>query len=83
MKNVYHIPTQKRLLDWLNNSGFTNIQILDISETSIHEQRQTVLSSSLSLIDFLDPLDNSKTIEGYPRPTRILLKANKKLSRQT
>ena len=29
-----------------------------------------------SLADFLDPNDHTKTIEGYPAPTRIIVTAN-------
>ena len=76
MKNVFEIPSQKRLLRWVKMAGFKDIKILDVSETQITEQRQTPLSSGMSLVDFLDPEDNAKTIEGYPRPVRILLKAS-------
>ena len=76
MKNVYNIPSKKRLIKWLLSTGYRNIEILDITQTQTVEQRQTSFSSGMSLIDFLDPKDLSKTIEGHPRPLRILLKAS-------
>jgi tRNA (mo5U34)-methyltransferase len=31
------------------------------------------------LEDFLDPQDESKTVEGYPAPKRVYIKAKKKI----
>ena len=76
MKNVFSIPSKKRLVKWLKEAGYQNIKVLDVNQTDINEQRSTAFSSSMSLIDFLDPVDKSKTIEGHPRPLRILLKAS-------
>lgn len=77
MKNVYSLPSKKRLIKWLKNTGYRKIEILNINQTEPQEQRQTVFSSGMSLIDFLDSNDLSNTIEGHPRPLRILIKALK------
>jgi tRNA (mo5U34)-methyltransferase len=49
--------------------------MVDISTTSIEEQRSTDWMTFESLEDFLDPNDHSKTIEGHPAPTRAVFLA--------
>ena len=78
MPNIYFIPTINALLNWLNRSGFINIQILKTQVTSIREQRVTPWTYKQSLEDYLDPLDKTKTSEGYPAPKRVYVKAQKK-----
>ena len=73
MKNVWAIPSLETLQSWLGSSGFSNIKILDVSVTTSAEQRATPWSSDQSLVDFLDPLDQSKTVEGYPAPRRAMI----------
>jgi len=75
MKNAYLIPNKNSLINWLKRAGFRDIQILHTTKTTINEQRKTKYSFDESLSDFLDPLDSSKTIEGYPAPNRIYIKA--------
>ena len=38
---------------------------VDVATTTLEEQRKTDWLENESLIDFLDPNDHSKTIEGY------------------
>ena len=76
MKNVFFIPTIPLLKTWLNNIGFRCIEVIDQSYTTPIEQRSTRWSSDHSLINFLDPLDQSKTLEGYPAPLRVVLMAS-------
>ncbi|MFA6630185.1 MAG: DUF1698 domain-containing protein, partial [Sulfuricurvum sp.] len=45
--------------------------------TTSDEQRKTDWIESHSLEDFLDPDDNSKTIEGYPAPIRGYVRIKK------
>ncbi len=75
MKNVYYIPTEISLINWCQRAGFKKIKKLDVSVTGLDEQRNTEFcpEPSQSLKDFLQPEDNSKTIEGYPAHTRIFL----------
>jgi len=61
----------------LQQSGFKNIETMDISKTTIEEQRKTEWMTYESLSDFLDKNDHSKTIEGHPAPVRISMRANK------
>ncbi|WP_410685770.1 tRNA 5-methoxyuridine(34)/uridine 5-oxyacetic acid(34) synthase CmoB [Avibacterium paragallinarum] len=77
MKNVYFIPSVKALILWLEKSSFRNVRCVDVEITSLDEQRKTEWLENESLIDFLDPQDHSKTIEGYPAPKRAVILANK------
>jgi tRNA (mo5U34)-methyltransferase len=77
MGNVWFIPSAPMLLTWLGKLGFKNLQLVDVSETSVEEQRTTDWMQFHSLAQFLDPADSSKTIEGYPAPRRALITANK------
>lgn len=76
MKNVHFIPTLKTLKNWLFKSGFRNIKVLDVSKTTIKEQRKTDWIQSESLESFLDPCDSEKTVEGYPAPIRAAVSAS-------
>lgn len=77
MKNVYFIPSVPALINWLEKAGFTNVRCVDVAITTPEEQRKTDWLENESLIDFLDPNDHSKTIEGYPAPKRAVILANK------
>lgn len=77
MRNVWFIPAVAGLQQWLQRCGFIDIQLLDVSATSMQEQRSTEWMRFESLSDFLDPVDQDKTIEGYPAPTRALLVARR------
>ena len=76
MRNVYIVPTQQQLQQWLQQAGFSEVRVHDISITSSEEQRQTAWMTNQSLAQFLNH-DGSRSIEGYPPPTRILLQAQK------
>lgn len=75
--NIYFIPTLPALKNWLSRAGFGNIEIIATTVTTSEEQRKTQWSFDQSLEDFLDPNDESKTVEGYPAPKRVYLKAKK------
>jgi tRNA (mo5U34)-methyltransferase len=77
MRNVWAIPSPLLLQKWLTECGFKNIEILDITKTTLAEQRKTDWMTFESLEDFLDPADDSKTIEGHPAPVRSILLAQK------
>ena len=76
--NIYFIPTVNALKNWCYRAGFESIDVLDITKTSSQEQRKTQWIDTQSLEDFLDPTDDTKTIEGYPAPKRVYIKAYKK-----
>ena len=75
MRNVYSIPSIKTLKSWLNDANFNNARVVDVSKTTTEEQRKTpwIGENGASLEDFLDPLDDSLTIEGYPAPVRAIV----------
>ena len=75
--NIYFIPTIPALKNWLSRAGFENIEVIATTVTTNEEQRKTKWSFDQSLEDFLDPNDSSKTIEGYPAPKRVYIKARK------
>jgi len=75
MRNVWFIPSVDMLSLWLKRAGFSNINTVDISPTSVEEQRSTAWMRFESLADYLDPNDTSRTIEGYPAPVRAILTA--------
>jgi tRNA (mo5U34)-methyltransferase len=77
MRNVGTIPGSKLLLSWLEEAGFSNAGIVDISKTTSREQRKTDWMTFESLEDFLDPNDSDKTIEGHPAPIRAVVLAQK------
>jgi len=76
--NIYFIPTVSCFKNWLNRAGFIDIEVLEITQTDNEEQRATKWSFEVSLSEMLDPNDPTKTIEGYPAPKRVYLKAKKK-----
>lgn len=77
MRNVWFIPATAVIEVWLHRTGFNNIKLIDVSVTSPEEQRSTNWMKYESLSDFLDPQDRSKTVEGYPAPTRAIFVANR------
>jgi tRNA (mo5U34)-methyltransferase len=75
--NIYFIPTVNALKNWCYRAGFETIEILETMVTEFSEQRKTEWIKTQSLKDFLDLNDPSKTIEGYPAPKRVYIKAIK------
>lgn len=75
MRNVFFIPSLKVMESWLTRVGFVDIHCIDISQTTPGEQRKTPWIQTESLIDFLDPQDRSRTVEGYPAPVRAVFTA--------
>ncbi|MEX2476497.1 tRNA 5-methoxyuridine(34)/uridine 5-oxyacetic acid(34) synthase CmoB [Marinobacter sp.] len=77
MRNVWFLPSCDTLLRWLDRTGFRNARVVDITDTTVEEQRQTDWMRFNSLESFLDPHDHQKTIEGYPGPKRATVIAEK------
>ena len=73
--NIYFIPTVNALINWCKRAGFDEVEVLDIKKTDLNEQRKTPWVNTQSLEDFLDPKDETKTVEGYPAPKRVYIKA--------
>ncbi len=78
--NIYFIPTVNALKNWCHRAGFESVEVLTIKTTDQTEQRKTDWIDSQSLEDFLDPNNTNLTVEGYPAPKRVYIKAIKKLS---
>lgn len=70
MKNVWFLPTIDTMKLWLRRCGFKDVRCVENNVTTIEEQRVTDWMTFESLADFLDPEDSTKTIEGYPAPSR-------------
>jgi len=74
MRNVHHLPTAPRLLRWLDETGFEDARIVDVTATTPGEQRATDWMPFHSLENALDH-DGTRTIEGHPPPLRAVAKA--------
>ena len=72
--NIYFVPTIKALKHWCLRAGFESFEVLETSRTDSIEQRKTDWIEGQSLEDFLDPNDETKTVEGYPAPQRVYVR---------
>lgn len=77
MANVYFIPTVPALLGWLARARFQEVEVLARVATTTEEQRKTEWMDFYSLEEYLDKDDPSRTVEGYPAPKRVYIKARK------
>lgn len=77
MRNVWSIPSPGLVCDWLERCGYSNIQVHNMSKTTVDEQRATAWMNNYSLINFLDKNNLNKTIEGYPAPVRAIFSATR------
>ncbi|WP_158771791.1 tRNA 5-methoxyuridine(34)/uridine 5-oxyacetic acid(34) synthase CmoB [Paraglaciecola sp. L1A13] len=77
MRNVWFLPSTDALCLWMRRLGFKNVRVVDVASTTLDEQRATQWMDSQSLVDFLDPHDHTKTIEGYPAPLRAVVIAER------
>ena len=75
MSNVWFLPSPSTLVSWMRKQGFVNPRVVDISATSLEEQRSTDWMTYDSLADFLNPTDMTKTAEGHPAPIRAVVVA--------
>ena len=75
MGNVWFIPSVPTLSRWLQRCGFTDVQLVDTSVTTMDEQRSTAWMPFHSLVDGLDPADPTTTCEGLPAPKRAIVTA--------
>lgn len=76
MRNVWFLPSCDALVLWMERCGFKNVRVVDVTKTTVDEQRATDWMTFDSLENFLDPNDSTKTIEGYPGPMRAVVLAN-------
>lgn len=76
MRNVWFLPSVDELTSWLKKVGFSKVKCVDITQTTIKEQRSTDWMTFESLPDFLDPNNHDLTLEGHPAPKRAVFIAN-------
>ncbi len=74
-KGIWFLPTESCLRHWLSRAGFQEIETFYNEPLSTEEQRASQWAPIKSLADFLDPVDSSRTVEGYPAPRRFYLLA--------
>ncbi len=77
MRNVWHIPDTTTLERWVASVGFCDARIVDVTPTTIDEQRTTAWMRFGSLAQALAPDDPTRTIEGHPAPVRCTIIARK------
>ncbi len=76
MRNVHAIPSLTTLLDWLEQAGLGDHKVIDVSRTSLDEQRSTEWMRFESLRESLDEKNLSLTVEGHPAPVRAAVLVN-------
>ena len=74
--NIYFVPTIPALGNWCKRAGFKKVEVLEVKKTELDEQRATEWIEGESLNNFLDPNDPNVTVEGYPAPKRVYIKAS-------
>jgi tRNA (mo5U34)-methyltransferase len=77
MRNVWFIPSVSALTSWLKRCGFNDIRCVDVTRTTVAEQRSTAWMNFESLQQALNPADSSLTVEGLPAPCRAIFICNK------
>jgi tRNA (mo5U34)-methyltransferase len=56
----------------MEENKFQNCRVVDISVTSVKEQRSSNWMKFESLSNFLDETNSRLTVEGYPAPIRAV-----------
>jgi len=72
---TFFVPTAVCLTNWLKRAGFKEIKIFCIHPMSSLEQRRTAWMTFESYSDFINESNPDLTVEGYPAPIRIYVKA--------
>lgn len=72
---TYFVPTGACLCNWLRRAGFSRVKLFCQHPMSSIEQRRTDWMTFESYSDFIDPLNEKLTVEGYPAPIRVFCKA--------
>ena len=75
MGNVWFLPSPSALMKWMSKVGFMDVTLIDVSQTTVAEQRSTDWMTFYSLSNFLDSADHNKTVEGHPAPMRAIVTA--------
>ena len=75
MGNVWFLPSPAGLIKWMSKTGFIDVELVDLNQTTVAEQRSTEWMTFYSLSNFLDSDDHNKTVEGHPAPRRAIITA--------
>ncbi len=75
---TYFVPTASCLQNWVQKAGFSQSAIFAAHKMSPEIQRRTEWMTFESYSDYISKNDPEKTVEGYPAPLRLFLKAVKK-----
>jgi len=75
MKNVHTLPSPETMMQWLSDAGLSDIRLIDVSPTTVQEQRRTDWMHFESLADYLAPDNPGNTVEGHPAPIRAVVRA--------
>lgn len=75
---TYFVPTGTCLKNWVDKAGFQQCNLFASHIMTEEIQRRTEWMTFESFHDYIDPDDPARTIEGYPAPLRVFLKATKK-----
>ena len=75
---TYFVPTGPCLLNWLRKAGYAGVELFCSHPMSSAEQRRTPWMTFESFTDYIDREDPTLTVEGYPAPWRIFVRAEKK-----
>lgn len=74
---TWFVPTASCLHNWLTRTDFAHVRLFCDHAMSSEEQRRTAWMNFESYEDFIDKDNPAFTIEGYPAPRRVFLKAAK------
>lgn len=77
MRNVWAVPGIHTLGHWVAEAGFGRSEVVDVTPTTIREQRSTNWMRFESLEQALDREDHEKTVEGLPAPVRAIVIARR------
>ncbi len=75
---TYFVPTGICLVNWLTRTGYLDVELFHSHPMSSEEQRRTAWMEFESYENFIDPANPQLTVEGYPAPHRVFIKARKK-----
>lgn len=77
MRNIWRLPSARRLMAWIGERGFVEIELHSVAATQSNEQRSTDWMRFESLPEALDKDDRTRTVEGLPAPRRALVSAKR------
>ena len=77
MGNVRIVPSIQALIGWVRSAGYVDVEVVDVTPTTVDEQRSTPWMRFDSLREALHPVDPFQTTEGLPVPVRAIVVGRK------